>query len=534
MTMTEKQFNYNIAEFKRNSIADPVYLAEHLFRVRNNRGEVAPYIMTEPHKKLMRTGILGDKSALWRIIDKGRQLGFSVYQSIESLMIAQAMPLTFQYYVAAKEAQAKSWLKKVERAAIDSRTWFDGSRIIDIDTKKSSLLQKVINHLPKEAGKEIEESYIVGLAASPGGIQGETAINVILDEFAWMIQRKDQQREIYEAVKYFISQGGQLTVQSTPFVSSDFFWESYVNAEDRMFTPFYCPTITNWKDLDLNMDLRKQNCIIPYPWVNIDLLEKARREDLTFFKQRNLGVPADVMNRFLDPEVLKMQIKSQKELVGNVGRIYGMTVDVAQERDLTSILVAEKCYLSNNEEIIRERFLAESQEDYVKQAELVTKIAAKYPLQFIGIDTTGGHGRGVRDILKYKVGVPLRDLEYATKIEIPGMNEKIKLPTYMGDLFKAALINGKYELIEHQQALQHCLNVESTKTPNGGIRYSGKKNGRDDHFWTKAMMSYCFFGKQQIGSFKTIKSSSYIQPQKNNYAKIRATKFSKTRGILTF
>ena len=92
---------------------DPVKLCESIYRVRDNAGQLNDYIMTEPHKELMRDGFLGDRSALWRIINKGRQLGFSVYQAVESTMIAQLSPITNQYYIATKESQAKNLLKKV-------------------------------------------------------------------------------------------------------------------------------------------------------------------------------------------------------------------------------------------------------------------------------------------------------------------------------------------------------------------------------------------------------------------------------------
>ena len=58
--------------------------------------------------------------------------------------------------------------------------------------------------------------------------------------------------------------------------------------------------------------------------------------------------------------------------------------------------------------------------------------------------------------------------------------------------FNKSLVNNKYHMIKHTQAAQHCLNVEKLATETGGVRFSGKKNGRDDHFWSKAIANYCF------------------------------------------
>jgi len=488
---------------------DPVKLVESIFRVRNNKGILKDYIVAEPHKQLFRHGYLGDRTELYRIIDKGRQLGFSILQAIESTLMATRHPSTHQYYIATKEGQAKSWLRKVERISKDARLWVDGSRIIDIDTVHSSLLEKAFRHLPNETRREIETSYITGLAASPAGAQGETAINVILDEFGWMIQRKNQQSDIYEAVKYFVSQGGQLTIQSTPVVSSDFFWKMYKDAENLGFTSYYFPTITNWESLDLSKDLRTQNCNIPYPWADINVLEKARRNDVAFFKQMNLGVPADVMHRFLNPDLLHSRTLAEEEYYGGSNEAYGIAVDVAQDRDITAITVVK-----NVNGVISEVYIDDSQADYRKQAKKIVTIANRYPnLRWIAIDTTNGDGKGIHDNLKYEIAVPLKKMVFSTTVKVPGYEKKERLHNVLATEFHKALINNKYHMIKHPQAMQHCLNVEKIATESGGIRYSGKKNGRDDHFWSKAMANYCFLNTSKGDAVSAYGSKNGFQQQ---------------------
>ena len=492
-------------QIKRYINNDITRFVESIFRVRDNKGRLIDYKLTAPHKRLLQTGLLGDRSALYRVINKGRQIGFSVYNAIEMITIAQLMPLTNQYYIATKEQQAKSWLKKVEQLSRDARLWIDGSRIIDIDSTKSSQLEKTFKHFPNPARKDIvEKSYIVGLSASPSGIRGDTGIAVLLDEYALMVQKKNQQRDILEAVKYFISQGGQLTMQSTPLVKTDIFWDTYEHAEEKLYTRFYCPVIENWKELDLSKDLRTQKCDIPYPWIDINALEKARRDDLDYFKQENLGIPVDALYRFIDPDLLYPNVKSKEKLY-NDGGLYKIAIDVAQKRDLTAITVGEVI-----EGKIYERHIAESQEKYPVQAKLIKELCEKYkPLELI-IDTTGGHGTGLADILEDMVSVPIRRIEFASFIELK--DKKMRITEYMATEFKKALIDKTYVLLDNRRAIQHVLRVEKKVTDTGTVRFSGKtsnvgdgtKIGRDDHFWSKAMLNANFdktLGKNVFSAF---------------------------------
>ena len=92
--------------------------------------------------------------------------------------------------------------------------------------------------------------------------------------------------------------------------------------------------------------------------------------------------------------------------------------------------------------------------------------------------------------------------------------------------FKKALTINKYHLIENQQALQHCYNVEKLVTDTKTTKYSGKKNGRDDHFWSKCMLNYYFMQNREFLSYtatggKTIQSAytggnSTVNPTNRN------------------
>lgn len=530
---------------------DMVKIIESIFRVRTTEGRLIDYKMVEPHRKMLRTGLLGDKSALLRVVNKGRQGGFSTFLQIENISIASLMPNTYQYYVATKEQTAKNWLRRLEKIAKDARLWFDGSRIIDLDTN-STHLEKIFKHFPKDVKRDIEYSYIVGLAASPGGIRGESAINIDLDEFAFNIRVKNQQRDVLEAIKYFISQGGQMTMQSTPLVKTDLFWEIYTKAEERMFTRFYFPIIENWQELDLTkplfmlttpqrrktssypdrlVDEERQRLInsglyeekellinrvkkrvwsqkmkIPYYWIDVGVLEMSRRDDLEYFKQEVLGVPADVMHRFITPELVDERAVSREKYENDGSGIYGMAIDVAQKRDLLSITVGE----FDNNGVIWERWIEESQEWTPIQFDLVKELALRYKPMEIRIDNTGV-GIALGDLIENDPEMPpLRRIEFGSSVELPA--KKLKMTEFLAIGFKRALQNGKYNMLNHRYANQHVLGIEKIPLESGGVRYSGKRSeiGRDDHFWSKAMLNANFGFALKNPAFSTLGGKTFI------------------------
>ena len=507
---------------------DACKLIEAIFRVRDNKGGLHDYTLVEPHKQLIRTGLLGDKSALTRVIDKGRQEGFSVFNAVEFLTIAQVMPNTHQYYIATKEDQAKDWLRdKVLMLAKDARLNLDGSRIIDIDTMKSSQMQKLLRHFPKGMRKEIEYSYITGLAAAPESVQGPTGINVLMDEMPKMKQRENQQRDIYDAVSYFVTQGGQLTMQGVPDVKSDLFWKMYTNPQQFGAVAFYFPIIENWQDINLRIPLYRlayndipdghrqwyeerkdvkindkmydivfvQKMKIPYFWWDIGELEKRRSQDLDYFKQNCLGIPYDVAFRFISPELLYPRVKSQEKFYPNTNRLVRIGIDVGQERDVSAVTVGE----IDENGVIWEIWVEEHQEQYPIQADKIYELCQRYKPIEVVIDNTG-IGRGLADMLQAK-GVPVNRIEFASTMEM--IDKKMRMTEYLAMNFKEMLIQNKYFLIDNNYAIHHVLGVQRLETSTKQIRYSGKQSEskRDDHFWSKCLLAADMSGRNTEPAF---------------------------------
>ena len=54
-------------QLKKEVNNDICKLIEKVFRVRDNEGNLFDYKVVEPHRRLLRTGLLGDRSILTRI-----------------------------------------------------------------------------------------------------------------------------------------------------------------------------------------------------------------------------------------------------------------------------------------------------------------------------------------------------------------------------------------------------------------------------------------------------------------------------------
>jgi len=542
--LTKQQIQTNhLNNVKKKINGDPVKAIEATYRITNAMGSLINYRLTEPHKSMLRTGMLGDKSGLFRIINKGRQGGFSIFQAVESSGIAQVHPNTHQYYVATKEDQAKSWLDKVELMSKNCRTDFDGTPLIDIDTVKSSHMNKVFRHVPrhelKQLKKQIRHSYITGFAASPSGIRGETAIKVILDEFPQMVQRENQQRDVYAAIGYFIAQGGASDIQGTPLVKSDMFWDMYSNCGEYLMKPFYFPIIENWQEIDLfkplviELDNLKpyevdkvmksglydiknkiiinkvmkdniavQKMKIPYPWYDIGFLEQKRREDLSMFKQEILGIPEDVAYRFIIPELYIPRMIAEEHKFGRPDFVYKCGIDVAQRRDLTALTIGHQ-----ENGVLVEDFVWDTQSLYPIQKEEIKEICARYPtMDEILLDNTGA-GIGLGDMIELDYAFPkLTRVDFRSNV-LTKDKQTVKIPEILSLEFKKALTLNKYNALDHPIAKAHVLRIEKIATDSFNIRYSGKRgNKRDDHYWSKTLLNLGFskdYGSQ-LGNYKNV------------------------------
>jgi hypothetical protein len=520
---------------------DPVSRIEDTFNVRRADGSCIPLRVPEPQKKIIRDGILGKSQDLVgsgtsyvSVTNKGRQLGFSVIIAAEQILIAEDFPNTYIYYVATATDQAEDWMNKVNQLLEDVNHWpaeLGGGKMVNI-TNIKKVFEKVING-----------THIVGLSANPPAIRGKTGISVVFDEAAWAIREKGIAKETWKALKYIIRQGGSARIQSTPRLSDEeeFFWGMLKKGESGMVAihRYECPVITNWKELDLeeplyidlnntrrekmgmdplteeqtqklisrykNMpkflilpgDCIKQEANIPYWWVGLQDLETDRQSDLEQFKQENLGVPLDETYKLIKTEWIYQNLNDTDEIDvrqrNNQNNFY-ISCDFAQKKDLTALTVVEEIPVIDKMPIYIERKIVETQAEYPTQVDMIFDMYMAFRPKKIMVDYTG-HGIPIYDMLAKRFRVNSFDPDRIIQKNTFTMQLKEQMALGFKNIVMPDPITGKsryrwlHKERHHQAAIRHCIRVEREILPQGGIRYSGKMHGRDDHFWSKAQLA---------------------------------------------
>ena len=504
---------------------DPVARAEDIFRVRTALGKTIPLKIPEPQKEILRQGPLGEGRKIIdaglvgkTVLNKGRQIGYSTIAAVESILMAEDFPNTDIYYIADDFDQAKDFMDKVTQLCKDANHF-------PYHLGKGPIL--TIQSLEKVYSKTINNTEIIGLSGRTKGKRGKSSVYVIWDEMAWCISLKDEQEEIWDVIQYYLRQGGWLRMQSTPRTTDDKFWNFYSNPEDNGMKAYYRPVIENWKELDLkqplyfdidserrkmkqlpvledekikllidaysqnerydvdlvNNEIRQKNILIPYSWVKLEELEKMRAEDLEKFMQENLGVSVDEKYKLIHTEWIYRNIaeEREKEDRGESKNPFYMLIDLAQVNDITAITIVEKM----PDETIIERRLESSQDKYDVQIEKIWSLYQSFKVQNISIDNTG-HGRVIGDELEKRLrqnGLPLSILN---RVDFTSSSKET-----MAVGFKRLVQADKYKFLNqtelHAESIRHVERVEK-EVLSTHIRYSGKRWGRDDFFWSKAQI----------------------------------------------
>lgn len=505
---------------------DPVNRVENTFNVRTSLGKVIPLKIPEPQKQILRDGILGkarplvDKGLTYMtVLDKGRQIGFSTIAAAEAILVAEDFPNTYIYYCADDFDQATDFLDKVTQLCKDANHYpeeLGGGPILNVQDVSKAL------------SKTINNTQIIGLTGRTKGKRGKNAVLVIWDEMAWCIHVKNEQQEIWDTIQYYIRQGGCVRMQSTPRTTDDLFWKFYSKPEDYGMKSYYCPVIENWKELDLTqplyidldnkrrvlkqyatlteeeitnlkntykdnsryeideeeMAIRQKNAKIPYWWVKLEELEK-KRPDLEKFMQENLGISVDEKYKLIPSEWIYRNVTEdmEREDRGSSKNPFYILVDLAQEHDITAITIVEKM----PDDVCIERKLDSSQEAYDVQVERIWMHYQSFKPQYISIDNTG-HGRVIGDLLEKKLRMASLPLSILHRVDFTSSSKEV-----MAVGFRRLVQADKYKFLNqtelHAESIRHVERVEK-EVLETNIRYSGKRWGRDDFFWSKAQVVY--------------------------------------------
>lgn len=482
----ELRQEYHWRYLKNRWKQEPYYMLEDMLRVPTATGEWVDYKIPECHIPILKAGLLYNPmpTVCLRWINKFRQGGFSYLFGAETIGLSHVYSGAQTLYVATNEDLAEQWLSKMEGMINHCKQFPNRRKFVVLDKRKCTKLVKVL----KNSGFVVR-----GIASTAPAIRSPTALNINIDEMAWQIQTKDQQKNIIAAIRPTISQGGCMTVFSTPRDTKDEYWKIKMEAKENGFKCFTIPVFNNKPEkIDLTKSFFDQPHLkIQVPWIPMQVLEKERLADIDTFRQERLNVPLDEIQLFITEENLRECVKEvlvQFEHLETNNPVF-MGIDCAMKKDKTAITIVEKVGAT-----FLERNITELDGNTEIQANEIIQLINRFHPMKVSIDVTG-MGIGIYDKLYNNFGALIHSVNFSNS----------EIINRLASNFKTQLLQKRYYLLNNKEAINQVLRVRKIVTPTR-IKYSGKDTGRDDHFFSKILA--CPVEETQYGHVSSVMTSS--------------------------
>ena len=266
-----------------------------------------------------------------RITLKCRNVGASyVMIALESVLTCYVYPKITVPFIAPTEQQTKVLIESCISLVQDLK--FDVNLVGGIKNQTKSEI------------KFQNGSKIKAFSSNPKGMRGTRALCVYLDEMAHL----EHDQDVYDAVNYFIQEGGQLSVLSTPWGKQNLYWRIWSDQE----------SYPDWFRLDVKpfsgeVDLTKsiklqitQGHITPIiPWLNVDKVDADRKADshngYRNFMQEMLGIPLEEVSSVISTELLNTLTKENyhvesRDNHGKKPQTFGVGVDYGASNNMTA------------------------------------------------------------------------------------------------------------------------------------------------------------------------------------------------------
>lgn len=268
---------------------------ERVFHIKDAHGRPAPYRPMKYQREFHAASYLAEPGAPHRIVNKGRGMGYTMMAVMDQLMVLKRYPGVKIPVASIGGDQAD--------VAIEWAIWLcehaaGAPTCQACQTRGYACTAEhgVFGHDPNITS-ELRLDNGSRLIAIPGNrpkaIRSHRAPAALFDEFA----HNDHQDDLLSGGREVVSEGGQLTILSTPFGTANLFWRLFSNAHELGFRSFTTPLFEPAELLDPSVDLRTQvdagRVHLVAPWRNLDDLEKSRRTDPHLFLQEAQGKPVD-------------------------------------------------------------------------------------------------------------------------------------------------------------------------------------------------------------------------------------------------
>lgn len=387
----------------------------------------------------------------FKIVNKGRQIGFSFAASLEVVLDALEQKTTW-IILSTGERQSKEFMDKVQTHA---KAIGYACEVLETDFQMDSSRDKF---------KQLEVilpngSRIIGLPANPDTARGFTG-NVVLDEFAF---HKDPDK-IWRALVPTITRGYRIIVISTPNGKSGKFYELYTANDETWSRHFVDIYMAQQDGLELDIE---------------ELRDAVSDEDA--WQQEFEGQFLDGAGSLLTHDLIS-GVESPlgtEELTDGFeadGDLY-IGVDIGRKKDLTVIWLKERVgdlLVTKAVEVLRKML-------YREQKKILYEYLSLPRMRRACIDATG-------------IGANLAEdaaLDFGkSRVEEVTFTAAVKEEMAL-DLRNS--FEDRLERIPQSRVIRADLySVKKTVTSSGNIRYSAERSedGHADRFWACALATH--------------------------------------------
>ena len=427
-----------------------------LFNVRDSRGQLKPFVPTLFQQEFLKDSMLCNKTYKHRIVNKGRGVGLTSIIAGEILIAARMMPKV-----------------KIPITSISAKTanvllgWCcdlaDTCNTIQINEGELKIDRE--NYINSVCKLKNGSTIIPISGGSPESIRSLRAPMIILDEFAF----NEYQREILTAGERCLSEGGMVTIISTPRTSdviNDEYWRIWMHAEEMGYKKYEFPIFGKDSNINLNQSLLEQNLTPIAPWLDMESLERDRSRDVLMFARENLCAPADESVAFLSWNLIKKCCILKEFHKPSPDHPIYAGIDVGRMQDLTAIEGFQNIdgkYYHVFEKIMRGI-------DIPTQVQEIEHLHEKYDFHSIVIDKSG-IGLGLFEYARKTIGGRVRGIVFTKETK-----------TKMATNLRNKMQDEEVYMIRNNHFMDIIHSV-----PYNTLNSARNADGHADQFWAFAM-----------------------------------------------
>jgi phage FluMu gp28-like protein len=412
-----------------------------------------------------------------RIMEKGRQIGMTTADALDSVFKAVAEDGAMDVWVSSKDLptardylrKCKRWAEYLEQVTVEQWEIFDAAKDRGAFTLRFS------------SGK-----CIFAVSSSPKAWVGKTG-HIKLDEFAL----HENPKELFELAKPCATWGGQLSILSTHYGDQTVFHEILQGIKrggNPMGWSHHRVTLQDAVEAGL---VEKINQASGRNESREEFMRRMRLEclDEEGWLQQFCCVPADDDSTFITHEMITQCeaagcMQSFEELSQATNELYA-GVDIGRKEHLCVIDVGEKIG-----DVIWDRMRIELRgATFAEMEEELRQVLELPQLRRACIDATG-------------LGMQLAETaknEFGWKAEPVTFTAAVKEQLAYG--LRTALEGRRLRLDPNPKLRADLRGVRKAITVAGNLRFDGEtKDGHCDRFWAKALRQHAVNGRAKVGA----------------------------------